>query len=80
MNRKLYFLAMVPLIFPILSREDIIPWLIVLFFMRKSFKNIKSNIDANKKVFSNIVFSALGVVLFNILSVAVQNYFSKLLL
>lgn len=80
MNKKIYILSIVPLIFPILSREDIIPWLIALFFVNKSMQAIKSNINVNRKLLINITSSGALILAFNLLSLAIQNYFSKLLL
>ena len=80
MNKKIYILSIVPLIFPILSREDIIPWLVALFFINKSIQAIKSNINVNRKLVVNITSSGALILAFNLLASAIQNYFSKLLL
>lgn len=44
-NKKavLYLLATAMFIMPIVSLEDIVPWVVAIFFINKSFKAFKAN-------------------------------------
>lgn len=80
MDKKLYILSIIPLVFPVISREDIIPWIISIFFIYKSIKEIDKNESSISKVAVNITFAGSGILLFNMLSSVIEAYLSKLFL
>jgi hypothetical protein len=76
-----YFAAMIPLIFPIISKEDLIPWVIVIYFIYRSFKNIESlENNIKRKIFTNIILSGVIVLAFNVVSTLIESYLAKMLL
>lgn len=79
MNKKWikYFLISLCVLFPILSVEDIIPWVVSLYFIHKSCKFMKISNDI-KPILINTILSG-GIILgYNIITKIAENYLVKM--
>ena len=67
MNKKVVSYILIGLMFlmPIISIEDIIPWIVALFFINKSIKEFKIN-NQIKSTFLNFVYCGGLIFIFNI--------------
>ena len=67
------------IIFPIISIEDLIPWVIALIFVHKSCKIIGKDNDI-KRIAMNTALCGGIILAFNIVAKIIESYLVKLLL
>lgn len=79
MSRKtvLYLLAATMFIMPIVSIEDIIPWVVAIFFINKSFKAFKAN-GTIKPVAIYTLYCGGIILSYNLLTLYVESIVVKL--
>ncbi|MDD7794022.1 hypothetical protein [Clostridium sp. 'White wine YQ'] len=81
MKKIYYFAALIPIIFPIISKEDLIPWAIAIYFIYRSFKKIESlENNIKRKIFTNVMLSGVCIIAFNVVSTLIESYLAKMLL
>lgn len=67
------------IIFPIISIEDLIPWVVALIFVHKSCKIVGKDNDV-KLIAINTALCGGIILAFNIVARAIEDYLVKLLL
>lgn len=70
MNKKIILYALIAIMFimPIVSIEDIIPWVVTIFFINLSVRRFKVK-DSIKPVVINTVFCGVIIVVYNVLAI-----------
>lgn len=79
MNKKWikYFLIGLCVLFPIMSIEDIIPWVVSLYFIHKSVKIMKEKDDI-KPIVINTILSGIIILGYNIITRTIEAYLVKM--
>lgn len=79
MNKKiiLYILSFACFLMPIISVEGIIPWIVAIFLINKSFKYFKNH-ENIKGVVLNTIYCALIIISYNILGKFIEKILVKL--
>lgn len=72
-----YFLIGLCVLFPIISIEDIIPWVVSLYFIHKSCKAMKIRNDI-KPILINTLLSGGIILVYNIITRGVESYLVKM--
>lgn len=70
---KFYILICITLIFPIISVEDIVPWVVSLLFIHKSIKSFKSTREI-KFTIKNTLLAGGIILTYNVITKAIQDY------
>lgn len=79
MNKKiiLYILSFICFLMPIISVEGLLPWIVAIFLINRSFKYFKK--DENiKVVLLNTIYCALIILSYNILGRFIEKVLVKL--
>lgn len=79
LNRKYiyYFLIVITFIFPIISIEDIIPWIISLVCIHKDIKSFREKGEL-KPIIKNTIFAGGVILIYNIVTRLIEGYLVKM--
>jgi hypothetical protein len=73
-SKFVYVLLVLNLIFPIISVEDLIPWVICIFSMYKTIKSINENYKQMSRAVMFLILNGVVVVVYNLLVYIILNY------
>ena len=78
MNKKavLNILIGIMFIMPIISIEDIVPWVVALFFIHRSIKGFKTK-EVLKPAFLNTIYCGGIILVYNIIARYIEGIFIK---
>lgn len=78
-SKFVYVILILNLIFPVISVEDLIPWIICIFSMHKTVKSINENYKPMSRAVMFLILNGAVVVGYNLLVYIISNYLAKIL-
>lgn len=79
-NKLAYVFLILNILCPILSVEGLLPWVLCIFFIKKSIFVINQGYKSTSKCFVFLVLNGSIIVIYNIIVYLITNYLSKMLL